>query len=65
MKAKHFYPHMVEGSWHICLIDCEGVSKSTLERHWRRSTRDFIDSLSPTSDVELAESLEREVMAIA
>ena len=27
MKAKHFYPHEVGGSWHICLIDCEGVSK--------------------------------------
>ena len=64
MKAKHFYPHVVEGSWHICLIDCEGVCKSGLERHWLRSRRDFIDSLSPTIDVELAESLKRKVMAI-
>ena len=64
MKAKHFYPHEVEGRWQICLIDCEGVSKSALERHWRRSTRDFIDSLSPTIDAELAESLQRKVMAI-
>ena len=64
MKAKHFYPHLVQGNWHICLIDCEGVSKSTLERHWRRSTRDFIDSLSPAIDVELAETLEREIMTI-
>ena len=64
MKAKHFYPHEVQGSWQICLIDCEGVSKSALERHWRRSVRDFIDSLSPTIDSELAESLERKVMTI-
>ena len=64
MKAKHFYPHEVEGSWRICLIDCEGVSKNALERDWRRSTSDFIKSLSPASDVALAESLEREVMAI-
>ena len=65
MKAKHFYPHEVRGSWRICLIDCEGVSENALQRDWRRSTSDFIKSLSPTIDFELAESLEREVMAIA
>ena len=64
MKAKHFYPHEVQGSWRVCLIDCEGVSENALERDWRRSTRDFIKSLSPTVDVELAEMLEREMMTI-
>ena len=65
MKAKHFYPHEVRGSWRICLIDCEGVSENALERDWRRSTSDFIKSLAPAIDVDLAESLKREVMAIA
>ena len=65
MKAKHFYPHEVRGSWRVCLIDCEGVSKNALERDWRRSTSDFIKSLSPACDVDLAESLKREVTAIA
>ena len=65
MKAKHFYPHEVQGSWRVCLIDCEGVSNNALERDWLRSTSDFIKSLHTTIDVELAESLQRKVMAIA